>query len=676
MAMSAKASDDIAWLPATAQLAVLAAKKVSSAELVELYLSRIDTYNASLNAIVTVDPDAARRVAKRSDAARARGDELGPLHGLPITVKDSYETAGMRTTCGRRDLADYVPTQDAEAVARLRRAGAIIMGKTNMPTGNQDVQASNPVFGRTNNPWDAARTSGGSAGGGAAATAAGLTSFDYGSEIGGSTRIPAHYCGLYGHKSTWRSVPLVGHIPSAPGNPGRWGQADMACAGVQVRGARDIIPALEATVGPMRADGGFSYALAPPRAGALKDFRVAVWAEDPHCPIDADVRRAMDDAVAALRAAGAHVVEQPATIPVDMAVSHNIFQSLVFGAFAVDRSTLSPASAAALGLRAVRHVGASPQPKYTDKFTCRINRCTVSVISTPISIQGVGVPQRQAGDIGATYQDAPTKSINVGGTRFVYRRLGADAGVPVIFLHHLGAVLDNWDPRVVDGIAAKHPVVTFDNRGVGASEGQTPDTVTTMADDAIAFVRALGFDQVDLLGFSLGGFVAQVIAQQEPQLVRKIILAGTGPAGGVGIGKVTFGTIRESIKATLTFRDPKELRFFTRTDSGKSAARQFVKRLKERKDNRDKSITVRAFRSQLKAIHAWGTQKPSDLTSIGHPVLIANGDDDTMVPTSNSLDLADRLPDATLRIYPDAGHGGIFQHHAQFVDDALQFLES
>lgn len=387
MAMSAKASDDIAWLPATAQLAVLAAKKVSSAELVELYLSRIDTYNASLNAIVTVDPDAARRVAKRSDAARARGDELGPLHGLPITVKDSYETAGMRTTCGRRDLADYVPTQDAEAVARLRRAGAIIMGKTNMPTGNQDVQASNPVFGRTNNPWDAARTSGGSAGGGAAATAAGLTSFDYGSEIGGSTRIPAHYCGLYGHKSTWRSVPLVGHIPSAPGNPGRWGQADMACAGVQVRGARDIIPALEATVGPMRADGGFSYALAPPRAGALKDFRVAVWAEDPHCPIDADVRRAMDDAVAALRAAGAHVVEQPATIPVDMAVSHNIFQSLVFGAFAVDRSTLSPASAAALGLRAVRH----PRGEAANALADRRDRRAERRCEQRRRIPGVGV---------------------------------------------------------------------------------------------------------------------------------------------------------------------------------------------------------------------------------------------------------------------------------------------
>lgn len=159
-------------------------------------------------------------------------------------------------------------------------------------------------------------------------------------------------------------------------------------------------------------------------------------------------------------------------------------------------------------------------------------------------------------------------------------------------------------------------------------------------------------------------------------MLSRIVPKVTLPMPTPPAGPVPARTIRESIKATLTFRDPKELRFFTRTDSGKSAARQFVKRLKERKDNRDKSITVRAFRSQLKAIHAWGTQKPSDLTSIGHPVLIANGDDDTMVPTSNSLDLADRLPDATLRIYPDAGHGGIFQHHAQFVDDALQFLES
>ena len=354
MTVSSLASNDFAWLPATEQLAALAAGEVSSGELVDLYLSRINTHNRSLNAIVTVDADSARRAAAEADAARSRGDDLGTLHGLPITVKDSYETAGMRTVCGRRDLADYVPTQDAEAVARLLRAGAIIVGKTNMPTGNADVQASNPVFGRTNNPWDRSRTSGGSAGGGAAATAAGLASFDYGSEIGGSTRIPAHFCGLYGHKSTWQSVPLVGHIPMGPGDPGRWGQMDMACAGVQTRGARDIIPALEATVGPLNPDGGFSYTLPPPRATALKDFRVAVWADDPDCAVDHDVRRAIDDAVSALRSVGSRVVEHPASIPVDMATSHEIFISKVMAAFSVDRSTVSPRFGGALALRSLR----------------------------------------------------------------------------------------------------------------------------------------------------------------------------------------------------------------------------------------------------------------------------------------------------------------------------------
>ena len=144
---------------------------------------------------------------------------------------------------------------------------------------------------------------------------------------------------------------------------------------------------------------------------------------------------------------------------------------------------------------------------------------------------------------GTSYKNAPTKSVSVGGTRFVYRELGIDSGVPVIFVNHLAANLDNWDPRVVDGIAAKHRVITFDNRGVGASEGKTPDTVEAMAQDAVAFIRALGFDQVDLLGFSLGGFVSQVIAQQEPALVRKVILAGTGPAGGEGIVNVTKLTL-------------------------------------------------------------------------------------------------------------------------------------
>jgi len=266
--------------------------------------------------------------------------------------------------------------------------------------------------------------------------------------------------------------------------------------------------------------------------------------------------------------------------------------------------------------------------------------------------------------------------IDVGGAKFAYRQLGASNGVPVIFLNHLGAVLDNWDSRVVDGIAARHRVVTFDNRGIGASEGSTPDSVEAMGRDAVAFIRALGFEQVDLLGFSLGGFITQVIAQEEPQLVRKIVLAGTGPAGGEGIDKVTSVTIRDMIKGVLTFKDPKHYLFFTRTSNGRIAARQFMERLKERTDNRDKPISITAFRAQLKAIHAWGLQKPSDLSGIQQPVLVANGEADRMVPSSNSVDLARRLPNAQLTLYKDAGHGGIFQYYEEFVPRVLEFLKS
>ena len=281
----------------------------------------------------------------------------------------------------------------------------------------------------------------------------------------------------------------------------------------------------------------------------------------------------------------------------------------------------------------------------------------------------------QHNDAITSYRHAPSRIVTAAGVTYAYRELGPNTGVPVIFLNHLAAVLDNWDPRIVDGIAARHRVITFDNRGIGASKGKTPVSVAAMARDAVAFIRALGFDQVDLLGFSLGGFVAQVIAQDDPQLVRKIILAGTGPAGGEGIDKVTSLTIQDTIKAVLTFKDPKEYLFFTRTANGRTQARQFVKRLKERKDNRDKSISPLAFRAQLKAIHAWGTQAPSDLSVIQQPVLVANGDDDRMVPSKNSFDLAQRLPNAKLRIYADAGHGGIFQYHNEFVAEALQFLE-
>ena len=217
-------------------------------------------------------------------------------------------------------------------------------------------------------------------------------------------------------------------------------------------------------------------------------------------------------------------------------------------------------------------------------------------------------------------------------------------------------------------------MITFDNRGVGASGGTTPDTIDAMARDAIAFIRAMGFEQVDLLGFSMGGMVAQVIVQLEPQLVRKMILAGTGPAGGVGIDKVTKITYVDMLKGYLTFKDPKQYLFFTTTANGRRESGEFIKRLKERTKERDKPISIGAFRSQLKAIHAWGVQQPSDLSTIQQLVFVANGDHDRMVPTSNTFDLAKRLPNSEIKIYPDAGHGGIFQFHNEFVAQALAFL--
>jgi pimeloyl-ACP methyl ester carboxylesterase len=284
----------------------------------------------------------------------------------------------------------------------------------------------------------------------------------------------------------------------------------------------------------------------------------------------------------------------------------------------------------------------------------------------------VQAPQGAA--VHTTWTDAPTQTINAGGMEFAYRQLGPDTGVPVVFLTHLAAVLDNWDPRVVDGIAAKHRVITFDNRGVGASSGSTPTTIQEMARDAVTFIRALGLEQVDLFGFSMGGMIAQVIAQQEPQLVRRMILAGTGPAGGEGIDKVTRITYLDTARGLLTRQDPKQFLFFTRTPDGRRAGKEFLARLQERTSDRDKAISLGAFRAQLKAIHRWGQQQPADLASIHQPVLAMNGVSDKMVPTNNTVDLAQRLPNSQLVLYPDAGHGGVFQFHQDFVKRALQFL--
>jgi pimeloyl-ACP methyl ester carboxylesterase len=218
-------------------------------------------------------------------------------------------------------------------------------------------------------------------------------------------------------------------------------------------------------------------------------------------------------------------------------------------------------------------------------------------------------------------------------------------------------------------------VIAFDNRGVGASGGSVPDTIDEMAADAVAFIRVLGYDQVDLLGFSLGGGIAQVIMLKHPELVRKAILAGTGPAGGGGIEKINRIAAAAYTKAALTLRDPRHFLFFNRNPAGKRAATDYMARLKERTEDRDKRVSFQARRAQLKAIRAAGLQAPHDLGKIRQPVFVANGDNDVMVASSLSADLARRIPNAKLTIYPDSGHGGVFQHHREFVPAVLEFLE-
>lgn len=273
------------------------------------------------------------------------------------------------------------------------------------------------------------------------------------------------------------------------------------------------------------------------------------------------------------------------------------------------------------------------------------------------------------------YQNVQTESIDVDGTKFFYRKLGENnSGIPIIFLNHLGATLDNCDPRIMDGIASKYQIIAFDNRGVGATEGTTPITIAEMAKDAINFIKASGYKKVDIIGFSMGAFIAQEILLQEPQLVRKVIMTGTGPAGGEGIKNVTKITYYDILRGYLTFRDPKFYLFFNQNKIGKKSAKEFLSRIKERTENRDKKMELKSFGNQLKAINAWGLQSAQDLSVIKQPVLVANGDNDRMVPSNNTIDLAKRLPNSELIIYKDAGHGGIFQYHEEFVKSALAFL--
>jgi len=273
-----------------------------------------------------------------------------------------------------------------------------------------------------------------------------------------------------------------------------------------------------------------------------------------------------------------------------------------------------------------------------------------------------------------SYAQAPTRTVTASGTTFAYRELGPKGGVPVVFFVHLAANLDNWDPRIIDPIARTRHVITFDNAGVGASTGQVPPTIEAMAEHAYTFIEALGFDRIDIFAFSMGGMIAQDLVLRHPELVRKLVLTGTGPRGGKDMDKVVGTTYRDVLRAALTRSDAKEFLFFSRNAAGKGAAKAFIARLRERTADRDRPITTRAFRTQLKAIRDFGRSAPADLSNLALPTLIANGDNDRMVPSVLSTDLHLRIPGSQLIIYPDSGHGGIFQFHEQFAPVAVEFL--
>ena len=274
---------------------------ITARGLLESRLARIEVHNPRLNAVVTQDTERARARADDLDAARGAGRPIGALHGLSATIKDSFETAGLLTTCGAPQWKKHVPAANADAVGRLLDAGMVISGKSNVPIYAGDIQSYNLLFGATNNPWDLSRTSGGSSGGAAAAVAAGLGGFELGSDIGGSIRIPAHFCGVYGHKPSYGLVPLRGHIPPPPGSIA---VADLGVAGPIARSAPDLGLLLD-VLADCGVDG--KPQLPDPRARRLGDFRVGAWLDDPDFPVDDEVRESLENALGAMQKAGVRV---------------------------------------------------------------------------------------------------------------------------------------------------------------------------------------------------------------------------------------------------------------------------------------------------------------------------------------------------------------------------------
>ena len=274
-----------------------------------------------------------------------------------------------------------------------------------------------------------------------------------------------------------------------------------------------------------------------------------------------------------------------------------------------------------------------------------------------------------------SYAKAPARTVTAGGTTYAYRELGPKGGIPVVFFVHLAATLDNWDPRIVDPIAKNRHVITFDQRGVGASTGKVPDTIEEAADHAYEFITALGFDKIDVFSFSMGGMIAQDLIVKHPDLVRRLVLTGTGPRGGKDIDKVVGVTYWDILRATLTRSDPKEFLFFNRNATGKPAAKAFVKRLQERTVDRDKKISTKALPDP-----AEGDPEVRPFRPVG-PVDVHPAHPDRQrrprphgAHRSSPRTCTERIKGSELIIYPDSGHGGIFQFHEKFAPVAAEFL--
>lgn len=318
---------ELAFATAVSLAAEIRKKNISSRELTDLYIGRIEAHDGEINAVVVRDFEGARRAADAADAALARGEVLGPLHGLPMTIKEAYDIQGLPTTWGIPAFAKNIAATDAESVRRFKAAGAHFLGKTNVPIQLADFQSYNEIYGTTNNPWNLERIPGGSSGGSAAALAAGLTALEAGSDIGGSIRNPAHFCGVYGHKPTWNIVPQRGHAL-----PGMLASPDIAVVGPLARSAEDLALALDLVSGPEElVEAGWKLDLPAPPQRTLAEFRVALWADDELAPVSAEISarvQALGDRLASLGA----TVSDRARPAFDPSHSHDVYQSMLQGA--------------------------------------------------------------------------------------------------------------------------------------------------------------------------------------------------------------------------------------------------------------------------------------------------------------------------------------------------------